>query len=329
MNLPCSVIRDLLPLYAEGLAGRESAALVQEHVAACASCRDYLAGLQKPAARTPDSAAPMQQLKKELKKRRLRTAAIAALSVFVLLFALLAHATQAEPLPYSPGLLRVAGVIPYDPAAETPSFPGYSGFLPEGWQPANPGKALLVERSDRVSGVETQFDLDEESGELTVYLQYYDTRARLLSRNEEEAFSEASLESHGAQDVFYPAPDRVIYGFGGEQVLLWGQPMNGGMQILPRLALAYYGLMAAVLLAILAVLWLICRKKRRGPVILQLCFLPLAYLLGQLFVKGGETVSFFLPRDLGLICLEAAAFYGLLTLGRQAWRQHRQDKACP
>ena len=32
MKLSCSVIRDLLPLYAEGMTGAESNALVQEHL---------------------------------------------------------------------------------------------------------------------------------------------------------------------------------------------------------------------------------------------------------------------------------------------------------
>ena len=41
MNLPCSVIRDLLPLYTENLASEESMNLVNDHLADCAACREY------------------------------------------------------------------------------------------------------------------------------------------------------------------------------------------------------------------------------------------------------------------------------------------------
>ena len=37
MNLPCSVIRDLLPLYTENLASEESMILVKDHLADCAA----------------------------------------------------------------------------------------------------------------------------------------------------------------------------------------------------------------------------------------------------------------------------------------------------
>ena len=39
MKLSCGVIRDLLPLYAENLAGEESRQLVEEHLADCEACR--------------------------------------------------------------------------------------------------------------------------------------------------------------------------------------------------------------------------------------------------------------------------------------------------
>ena len=39
MNLSCDVIRDLLPLYTEGIASEASAALVEAHLETCAVCR--------------------------------------------------------------------------------------------------------------------------------------------------------------------------------------------------------------------------------------------------------------------------------------------------
>ena len=38
-KIPCDVILDLLPLYAEGLTSKESSEAVREHIRACPSCR--------------------------------------------------------------------------------------------------------------------------------------------------------------------------------------------------------------------------------------------------------------------------------------------------
>ena len=36
--------------------------------------------------------------------------------------------------------------------------------------------------------------------------------------------------------ILYPVPDRVMYVDGAQQHLLWGKPLDGGVEILPRLA---------------------------------------------------------------------------------------------
>lgn len=319
MNLPCSVVSDLLPLYAENMTSEESKALVGEHLEGCEACRARLEALRRLPEPAPEDAAPMKKLKKELRRRRLRTAALAALAVFVILFALLARANAQKPLAYGAGLLRVKGL-----ESAGPESADGSGYYPESWQTAYPGQALVIGRNPRVSGVESEFVCDEDSGELTLYLQYYSTNPE-LARSDFEA--QEALLSGEVRDVFCPVPDRVIYGFGAEQKLLWGERMNGGAQILPRLALAYYALLAAGLAALLAILWLAFRKKKAGGVLRQLCFIPLSYLLAQLCVKGTETTSFFLLRDLTLIGLEALAFYFLLTLTGLARRRRRADRA--
>ena len=39
MNQECSIVRDLLPLYAERLTSPETAAFVEKHLRTCADCR--------------------------------------------------------------------------------------------------------------------------------------------------------------------------------------------------------------------------------------------------------------------------------------------------
>ena len=42
MKITCSVINDLLPLYAENMLSRDSDALVEEHLKHCSECKDAL-----------------------------------------------------------------------------------------------------------------------------------------------------------------------------------------------------------------------------------------------------------------------------------------------
>lgn len=319
MNLSCAVIGDLLPLYVEGLTSEESAALVREHLESCADCRERLEALQRPVEPAAAGPAPIQDLKKELRRRRLRTAAMAALMVFTVLFALLARAIDEKPVPCSDDLLRVEGPVDAD------SVPGPLDEVlqPEGWQTSCPGKALVIKRNRYVTRVATACDLDEETGELTVYMQYFLSRAAGMADSAEGEPPMVLFDGDAARDVLFPVPDRVIYGFGSEKTLLWGEPMDGGMEVLPRLALAYYTLIAAGLTAGLGLAWLACRKKKSGALLGRLCLAPASYLLGQLLVKGTETASEFLSRDLGMICIEALAVYGLLTLVLAARRSDR------
>lgn len=50
MKTSCNVIQDLLPLYHDGVCSEESKELVQEHIAACAQCKDFLHNLKEEAA---------------------------------------------------------------------------------------------------------------------------------------------------------------------------------------------------------------------------------------------------------------------------------------
>ena len=317
MKMPCSVIRDLLPLYAEEMASSESGELVREHLETCPDCRKALEDLKTPDPPVPERAAPVLSLKKELKKRRWRTAAMAALGVFLILFAVLARVTAKTPLAYSPALLRVAGLEEYDPESEPRPSGGVSRFDLEGWETQSPGQALVLERNPQVSGVGSEFILDEDTGELTVYIQYFRTSRSPDLRD---------LGPGALTDMIYPVPDRVIYGFDQGQELLWGKPMNGGVMFLPRLALSYYFLLALALAVLLGVAWAVFRKKSFSVILIQVWLVPISYLLGHLLVKGTGTVSAFLLRDLCMILVEAAAFYLLLTLCLRAWRQHRKDR---
>ena len=315
MRLSCSVIRDLLPLYAEDLASEESAELVREHLDGCEGCRLYLDSLNQPRSPVPEDTAPLKNLKRELRRRRLRVAAIAALGVFVLLFAILSFSTSKKPLPYSPDLVSVKAVVPYDEKVGGNEFQSVYGVTFQNWQPRHPDQALVLTRSGNVSGAKTDWFLDDETGELTLFIQYFSTLSGFAFDLDSRGLSAERSEWSKSEDLFVPLPDRVVYGFGENQQLLWGKPAeDGGVQILPRLFLNYFMLLAAALAALLALLWFVFRKRRAGGVFMRLFLAPCAYLLGHLFIMGFSAESFFPLRDLAFICVEAAAVFALLEL---------------
>ena len=292
MNMPCSVIRDLLPLYAEDLTSEETKELIHVHLDGCPDCRARLETLKEPAAPEPDASQALRAVKKEFRRRRVLAVLLAALLVFLPLFALLAHSTDKIAVPYEDGLIAVESVE---------------------------NDVMTFSVDGRVSGVDSQLCPDPDSGETTLLVQAWSN-----SWNE----SRGLAPERGSYSVS-PAPDRVIYGYGtarsDKQELLYGEPMQGGIMLLPRLVLGYYLLYDAVLAVIFVLLWSVKRKTRAGEIFRCLFFATLAYPIGHLMIKGPHTLSFFVPRDLAYILIAAAAVWGLLMLGWTLWKQKRRE----
>lgn len=91
MNLPCYLVRDLLPLYHDKLCAPDTTRDVDEHLGGCEACRAALAALDAPEETTvPDAedlqrAQALQMLQRKLIHSRVITAVLSALSVLLLL----------------------------------------------------------------------------------------------------------------------------------------------------------------------------------------------------------------------------------------------------
>ena len=291
-ELSCGVIRDLLPLYAEDLAGEETKTLVAEHLESCPACRKLYQELKTPPAPEPDSANALLGVKKEIRRKRLTAVLLAALLVFLPLFALLARSTDKIAVPWEKDLICVD-------SAEN--------------------GALTLSVDGRVSGMESERCTDPDTGETTLLLQGWSSR---WSERRE-------LTNERGTYTVSPVPDRVLYGYGFRnmgQKLIYGEPMSGGVNILPRLALGYYLLLAAAAAVFFGLLWLLLRKKKAVPALRALFFAAISYPIGHLLIKGTQTMSFFLLRDLAFILIAAAAVWGLLMLGWTIRRQKQHGK---
>ena len=83
MKLPCELIRDLLPLYAEHLTSPETGQLIEEHLQSCPACRDELHSICLPVPVQADAQAdaPLKQVHAALRKKQLLTTLAAVLAV--------------------------------------------------------------------------------------------------------------------------------------------------------------------------------------------------------------------------------------------------------
>ena len=316
MKIPCSVIRDLLPLYAEKMVEPETENLVAEHLADCSDCREKLSAMKEKAEPAIETAKPLLNLKKQIRRRRWRAVAIAALCVFIILFTSFYHTSKMNMLPWKEGLIKVKGVEIVSPenrlgrTYHTLYERDTEVIVPEKYT----GEALVFDTDSSIVGtICTSFRDDD--GTLTAVLQGIGRDS--YSMNAGGAARELGL---------YPVPDRVIYDGGNSQELLWGEPLNGGTEVLPRLALAYYLLIAAALAAVSGLLWFIFRGKKAGKIMRQVFFAPIAYIAAHLLLKGTATTSYFMGRELYFILMIAIALYFLFTLAWQVWLQRRKER---
>lgn len=95
MKMPCYLVRDLLPLYHDGVCGEETAADVREHLDGCENCRAALAELdadtgaesQLQAEREQASAEALRKVRSDLRKKRLLPALLVGLAAVAVLAA--------------------------------------------------------------------------------------------------------------------------------------------------------------------------------------------------------------------------------------------------
>ena len=263
-----------------------------------------------------ETAKPLLNLKKQIRRRRWRAVAIAALCVFIILFTSFYHTSKLNMLPWKEGLIKVKGVeivSPEDRLGRTYQML-YEDYN-EKYAPVNyTGEALVLITDSSIAGTMCTSFRDDD-GTLTAVLQGIGRDS--YSMNAGGAARELGL---------YPVPDRVIYDGGNSQELLWGEPLNGGTEVLPRLALAYYLLIAAALAAVSGLLWFIFRGKKAGIIMRQIFFAPAAYIAAHLLLKGTATTSYFMGRELYFILMIAIALYFLFTLAWQVWLQRRKER---
>ena len=84
MKLSCAMAEDLFPLYLEEQCSQDSRAALEEHLAACPSCRDKLASMDREDMSPEDhTSATLAAYGKKIRRRRIRIAVLSVLGAIL------------------------------------------------------------------------------------------------------------------------------------------------------------------------------------------------------------------------------------------------------
>lgn len=297
MKNECSIIRDLLPLYAESMVSPETASFMEEHLKDCEHCRKEYERLKAPCAvPAQNDAAPLLMLQKKMAAKRLRTIVLTAVFAVALLVSAFAVLDAPVYLPYTEELLAVEPVgenglqITFDPSVTDFNYTVYQD--PDGGN---------------------FYYCDVEA--------WYSLWDRWFSGGEEQRTA-----------VVFPAkpyPVTVMYcpNDGTESTCVYGEAGEGGSIALPRLALGYYLILAVLALAVLFVAWLVAKGRPRQRVWIERIMLyPVSYLISHGIVAGFRVISYSLVRDFRLILFVSLLLYCGLLLAHSAWGLKKEIK---
>lgn len=290
----CGIVKDLLPLYQEGMLSADSVEFLEEHLKLCPACRAEREGMTEeiPLPEDDGKAPEWENVRRKLYHRQRRMILFAVCLALALATATFARLTERHYFTEPKGIVHVAS------------------------QTGSGRKVLRFTRD--VTGAESAYRQTED-GKSVIFLSVWWTEWDRLFGN---TLSETPAPE---ADSVYFSPNN-----GTDDILLWGedQAPGGGMITLPRLALGYYAGLALILLAALCALTLILRKRSCGRWLRRAAMLPAAYLLGELLVMGFSTVTYSMERDVALILI-TALFLAPTLLAADCLREERQRQALP
>lgn len=332
MNKDCSIVQDLLPLYAEDMLREETKEFVDGHLAQCEACRAELAALKADVTPAPVNAQPLRSLKKQLRRKKFTAVLLAVTLALTLAAAGFAYLTAPQYLPYSETEWTVARA---DGAVTAEGLADLSGV-----------ESISVNLLTPVSGTEVTSTQEPDSGKTVYFITAWRTpldtwrgafdktgdapnahSANDRTQREADALQGALGKVESARTLFtldtencaavYYSPNN-----GQDDVLLCGS-RDGGIISMPRLALGYYVLLSLALLIPLSIAFFLYRRKKADKALGHLALIPACYLTGHLLVKGFVTTSYQMQRDFSLIVLTGALLYAAILLAGDLLRQRR------
>lgn len=311
MKNECSIVCDLLPLYAEDMVSEDTAEFVKEHLGNCPTCRAELEKLRKPvqpvaAQHVPDiDAEPLKRLKKALLMEKVQAILCTAAVLLALMLSGLSFLTAPEYFAYSQELVTVT----------------------EG---AN-GEAT-ISFSSEITNYKLQRIADPADKKTVYHLEVWTCAwDRMFSK---PGAQDVTVKPENGHELLIYFTQFINQSSSNSAVCIYGEiePDSGGWMALPGLSMGYWLAINIVLLVILGVIWLNLRKKEKPRRLVErLILIPIAYMLGHLCVLGFHTLSYSEWRDAQMILAIGILFYCAMLLAlsifysRKELRDMRRD----
>lgn len=311
MKNECSIVCDLLPLYAEDMVSEDTAEFVKEHLGNCPTCRAELEKLRKPvqpvaAQHVPDiDAEPLKRLKKALLMEKVQAILCTAAVLLALMLSGLSFLTAPEYFAYSQELVTVT----------------------EG---AN-GEAT-ISFSSEITDYKLQRIADSADKQTVYHLEVWTCAwDRMFSK---PGAQDVTVKPENGHELLIYFTQFINQSSSNSAVCIYGEiePDSGGWMALPGLSMGYWLAINIVLLVILGVIWLNLRKKEKPRRLVErLILIPIAYMLGHLCVLGFHTLSYSEWRDAQMILAISILFYCAMLLAlsifysRKELRDMRRD----
>lgn len=311
MKNECSIVCDLLPLYAEDMVSEDTAEFVKEHLGNCPTCRAELEKLRKPvqpvaAQHVPDiDAGPLKRLKKALLMEKVQAILCTAAVLLALMLSGLSFLTAPEYFAYSQELVTVT----------------------EG---AN-GEAT-ISFSSEITNYKLQRIADPADKQTVYHLEVWTCAwDRMFSK---PGAQDVTVKPENGHELLIYFTQFINQSSSNSAVCIYGEiePDSGGWMALPGLSMGYWLAINIVLLVILGVIWLNLRKKEKPRRLVErLILIPIAYMLGHLCVLGFHTLSYSEWRDAQMILAIGILFYCAMLLAlsifysRKELRDMRRD----
>ena len=289
MKISCNVIKDLLPLYVEEIATPDTRMVVEEHISSCETCKSELDKLSKSSGVPIDSdIIILKEIQHKMRKKNYLTILCSIMITLVLVITIFGYLTAPEYVPYSKEIVTVTknntGTI-----AVKFKIP-ITGYQVS--RHSTKGRAGYIYNISAWSTLWNQY-IGKKS---------YSTQP-IINEKDSDVISIYYSSNNGSRDI-----------------LLYGENQNsGGDQVtLPRLVLAYYKLVAIILVFVCGFILILFHKNKKATnIIIKILFLPLSYLLGQLLIMGLGTSSFSAFRDFCAILLLMVPLYFAMLF---AWK---------
>ena len=305
-DISCKAIADILPLYAENMVSDDTRALVDEHLANCEHCRAALAALQMKPTLPQDDGQMLKKLRKKLLFQKAKLAAIACLTVFILLSLWTTY--QHAPITLS----AAEAVLSVKPAEEdgllsvlmTPAVCDYRYEL-------SPDGTIFLTAWTTENYRSRGFKSYQEA---LIPIDYYGEVRPVTTIS--EPVSETALQSNEE------TPCRLYYysianADDGMDVLLYeskNMPKADydGVQTMPRLVLNYYFAFAVLLTvgcAALTTALAIARRRKSARLMMHIAIVPACYALSSMLILHGRDDVYNVQYYLSAILIVSILMY--------------------